>query len=70
MTERDLSKNSRLFAATAPNHREQAFKALLSEERIIQVAINTVTGRGRKRSCFILPEYFNAANMVATEQNN
>lgn len=70
MTERDLSKNSRLFAASNPTQREQAFKALLAEEKIIQVAIDTVTGRGRKRSCFILPEFFDAQKMIVSEVNN
>lgn len=64
MTERDLSLFSRLFASTSPNHREQAFKALINEEKIMQVAVQSPSGRGRKRICYILPEFFNVSNMV------
>lgn len=58
MTERDLATYSRLFASSTPVQREMALKALLSEERIVAVAIATISGRGRKRACFILPNYF------------
>ena len=67
MTERDLATFSRLFAASMPAQRDQVFKALLSEERVMQVAVNSASGRGRKRVCFILPQYFNVSSMV--EQN-
>ncbi|WP_131669233.1 bifunctional DNA primase/polymerase [Psychrobacter pygoscelis] len=63
MTERDLSTYSRLFAASRPNDREQAFKALLSESRIMQVAIPSVSGRGRKRVAYICPENFDETIM-------
>lgn len=63
MTERDLSTFSRLFASSTPIQREMAIKALLSEERIVAVAIATISGRGRKRACFILPKYFDEKTM-------
>lgn len=63
MTERDLATFSRLFAASTPVQREMALKALLAEERIVAVAIDTLSGRGRKRACFILPKYFNEKTM-------
>lgn len=63
MTERDLARNSRLFASSTPMQREMAFKALLAEGQIIAVAIATISGRGRKRACFILPKYFNKNTM-------
>lgn len=63
MTERDLSTFSRLFASSTPVQREMAIKALLSEERIVAVAIATISGRGRKRACFILPKYFDEKTM-------
>lgn len=64
MTERDLATFSRLFASSQPSIREQVFKALIGEERIMQVAMNNPSGRGRKRICYILPEFFNIENMV------
>ena len=63
MTERDLATYSRLFASSTPVQREMAFKALLAEEKIVAVAIATISGRGRKRACFILPNYFDDATM-------
>ena len=63
MTERDLATYSRLFASSTPVQREMAFKALLAEEKIVAVAIATISGRGRKRACFILPNYFDEATM-------
>lgn len=67
MTERDLARNSRLFAASTPVQREMAFKALLAEEQVVAVAINTISGRGRKRLCFILPDYFCEDTMEIAE---
>ena len=66
MTERDLAKNSRLFASSTPIQREMALKALLSEERIVAVAIATISGRGRKRACYLLPKFFDEAKMEMT----
>ena len=63
MTERDLATYSRLFASSTPVQREMAFKALLAEEKIVAVAIATISGRGRKRACFILPNFFDEATM-------
>lgn len=63
MTERDLAKNSRLYAASMPHQREQATAALLNEEQIVAVKINTISGRGRKRLCFILPKYYDENRM-------
>ena len=63
MTERDLATYSRLFASSTPVQREMAFKALLAEEKIVAVAIATISGRGRKRACFILPNYFDENTM-------
>lgn len=63
MTERDLAKHSRLFASSTPVQREMAIKALLAEEQITAVAIDTISGRGRKRACFILPKYFDENTM-------
>lgn len=63
MTERDLATYNRLFAASTPVQREMALKALLSEERIVAVAIRSLSGLGRKRACFILPEFFDEARM-------
>ena len=63
MTERDLATYSRLFASSTPVQREMAFKALLAEEKIVAVAIATISGRGRKRACFILPNYFDETTM-------
>ncbi|WII95969.1 hypothetical protein LU276_03915 [Moraxella haemolytica] len=63
MTERDLAKNSRLYAASMPHQREQATTALLNEEQIVAVKINTISGRGRKRLCFILPKYYDENTM-------
>lgn len=65
MTQRDLSRHSRLFASTRPNDREQVFKALLVENQIMQVAIASQSGRGRKRVCFITPDYFDGEIMEA-----
>ena len=36
-----------------PPLRDQAFKALLAEEKIVAEAIATISGRGRKRACFM-----------------
>lgn len=66
MTERDLAKNSRLFASSTPIQREMALKALLSEERIVAVAIATISGRGRKRACYLLPKFFDETRMEMT----
>lgn len=65
VTQRDLSKLSRLFASTKPNDRDQVFKALLIENQIMQVSIEQLSGRGRKRVCFITPDNFNDENMQA-----
>ena len=66
MTERDLARNSRLFAASTPVQREMAFKALLAEEQIVAVAIATISGRGRKRACYLLPKLFDGTIMEMT----
>ena len=63
MTQRDLSCHSRLFASTKPNDRDQVFKALLVENQIMQVSIESPSGRGRKRVCFITPDNFNSDKM-------
>ena len=63
MTQRDLSRHSRLFAATKPHDRDQVFKALLIENQIMQVSIDPMSGRGRKRVCFITPDNFDSLNM-------
>ena len=65
MTERDLSTYSRLFASSRPNEREQAFRALLAESRIMQVAIPSPSGRGRKRMAYISPKFFDEITMDA-----
>lgn len=65
MTERDLSTYSRLFASSRPNEREQAFRALLAESRIMQVAIPSPSGRGRKRMAYISPKFFDETTMDA-----
>lgn len=62
-TQRDLSRNSKLFRSTKPNDRDQVFKALLIENQIIQVSIGKSFGPGRKRVCFITPDNFNSENM-------
>lgn len=65
MTQRDLSRHSRLFASTKPNDRDQVFKALLIENQIMQVSIQKSFGAGRKRVCFITPDNFNDEKMQA-----
>lgn len=62
-TQRDLSRNSKLFRSTKPNDRDQVFKALLIENQIMQVSIGKSFGPGRKRVCFITPDNFNSENM-------
>lgn len=62
-TQRDLSNNSKLFKMTKPHDRDQVFKALLVENKIMQVSVNSISGRGRKRVCFIAPENFNDEKM-------
>lgn len=62
-TQRDLSRNSKLFRSTKPNDRDQVFKALLIENQIMQVSIGKNFGPGRKRVCFITPDNFNSENM-------
>jgi len=62
-TQRDLSRNSKLFRSTKPNDRDQVFKALLIENQIMQVSIDQFSGRGRKRVCFITPDNFDDENM-------
>lgn len=62
-TQRDLSNNSKLFKMTKPNDRDQVFKALLIENQIMQVSIESQSGRGRKRVCFITPDNFNDESM-------
>lgn len=63
VTQRDLSRNSKLFRSTKPNDRDQVFKALLIENQIMQVSIDQFSGRGRKRVCFITPDNFDDENM-------
>lgn len=62
-TQRDLARSSQLFRSTKPSDREQVLKALLIEKEIMQASINSISGRGRKRLCFIIPELFDDKNM-------
>lgn len=57
LTERELSHNSRMFAATATNQREQILGALMREEQIEQMKISSPSGRGKPRIVYVLKKY-------------
>ena len=53
MTESELSRNCRAYAASAPNQRDQVLLALVRENCVQQMTIKTLTGRGRPRQVWI-----------------
>ena len=55
LTERELSQKSRLYASTAPAHRDQALGALQREGRIKNLSFKNV--RGRPRQVWIADEF-------------
>lgn len=57
MTEYDLSRHCRLFAATAPHQRDQVLSALDREGRIRQFSFKPKSGRGRPRVAWIGEEF-------------
>lgn len=57
ITERDLSKYCRRFAASTPVQRDQVLEALKRENLAQQVSISSQSGRGRKRVAWIAEEF-------------
>lgn len=53
MSESELSRNCRAYAATAPNQRDQVLVALEREGCIQQLSMKTLTGRGRPKQVWI-----------------
>lgn len=60
-TPRELSQRSRLFQSARPHDREQAFKALMQEGRVVSVKIKTMSNRERK--AFIEARLFDEKRM-------
>lgn len=57
LTERELANNSRMFAATPTQQREQILAALRREELIEQIKIDPPSGRGRAKIIYVLKKY-------------
>ncbi len=53
LTERELTKKSRLFAQSTPMLRDQAVEALVREGQVQRVQIESMSGRGKKRIALI-----------------
>lgn len=60
-TPRELSQRSRLFQSARPHDREQAFKALMQEGRVVSVKMKTMSNRERK--AFIEARLFDEKRM-------
>lgn len=60
-TPRELSQRSRLFQSARPHDREQAFKALMQEGRVVSVKMKSMAGRERK--AFIEARLFDEKKM-------
>lgn len=60
-TPRELSQRSRLFQSARPHDREQAFKALMQEGRVLSVKMKTMSNRERK--AFIEARLFDEKRM-------
>ena len=58
--------NKYLTASTVTLFDAEIHPPPLAEEKIVAVAIATISGRGRKRACFILPNYFDDTRMEMT----
>ena len=57
LTERELSRKSRLYASTAPAQRDQALGALAREGRIQSLTFKSLSGRGRKKQVWMADEF-------------
>ena len=63
LTERELGRNSRLFASTAPIHRDQVLGALQREGVVVSATFETVSGRGKPRKAWVWADAINVINV-------